>query len=144
MTRNLKTDNELTEREIKAARMLAEGEKTLDQIAKEIGVGRATLYEWRQREDFHALVSDLTQATVDRAREVLQAHAQEAAEKLVKMMKGKKSTASLRAAEQILNRTGLAAPAESVIVQQQAQAVLPDDYGAYLAWKAKQEGGAEQ
>jgi len=141
MSKNLKTDNALTEREITAARLMAEGDMTLAQVAQEVGVARPTLYEWRQREDFCAIVKDFTTETVERARELLAVHAKEAVGKLVAAMRKKPGAVSLRAAEQILNRCGLASPAESVIVQQQAQAILPDDYGEYLSWKAKQEGG---
>ena len=143
MTKNLKAADALTERHITAARMLAEGDKTLNAIAKEVGVARPTLYEWRQRDDFRAIVKDFTTETVERARELLAVHAKEAVDKLVKTMRKKPGAVSLRAAEQILNRCGLSSPAESVIVQQQAQATLPDDYGEFLRWKAGQEGGPQ-
>lgn len=145
MTQNLKAADPLTEREITAARMIAEGADTLKEIAKEAGVARATLYEWRQRQDFRELVAEMTHDTVEHAKTLLRALTSKAVKVIDNALSGVKVKGTqLDAAKQILDRGGCPKSPETAIIQQQAQATVPDDYPAYLQWKAKQEGGAEQ
>lgn len=57
----------LTERQQKAARMVAEDERTDQQIADEIGINKVTLERWKQRPDFAAAVTAQREAFRDRA-----------------------------------------------------------------------------
>lgn len=47
--------------------LLAEGEQTYDEIAKELGIDRKTLYNWRQDEEFR-------RAVVETSRQLLESY----------------------------------------------------------------------
>ena len=64
----------LSEKQIAAIAILAQpnrGGLTYDQVAKEVGVARSTIFEWKKQDDFYnALKSEIVRNTSDRLPEV--------------------------------------------------------------------------
>ena len=64
----------LNEKQIAAIAILAQpnrGGLTYDQVAKEVGVARSTIFEWKKQDDFYsALKSEIVRNTSDRLPEV--------------------------------------------------------------------------
>ena len=75
----------LNDREIRAARMEAEG-VVMREIANAVGIHRKTLYRWRDKPAYVAFVRDLRADAQRAARLTLEAGATEAARKILQLV----------------------------------------------------------
>lgn len=57
---------QFTHKQLKAIELLATGNDTFEDVAKEVGIARQTLWVWRQNREF-------VEAVVSRARDILRA-----------------------------------------------------------------------
>jgi len=101
MTQNYTLD----ERQIRAARMEAEG-VVMREIAEEVGVTRKTVYRWREIPEYSALVSALLADTQRAARATLKAGAKAAAARVLELVSSEDERIALSAAQTLLDRTG--------------------------------------
>ena len=95
----------LDERQIRAARLEAEGNTTV-QIAAEVGVHRVTIYRWREIDEYRHFVAALVADTQRAARATLQAGATDAAKRIRELMRSEDERIALSAAQTLLDRTG--------------------------------------
>lgn len=94
----------LDERQVLVCELMAKGLKTVD-VAKESGVARSTIYEWKKLEEFTAELDKLGQEFIIAARKRVQHAAPEAADMIISLMKtGKYEKTRLAAAFDILDR----------------------------------------
>jgi len=103
--RNMPQDAPLDERQIRAARMEAEG-IVMREIAAAVGVNRKTLYRWRDVPGYTAFVASLIEDTQRAARDTLRAGATDAAKRIRELMRSEDERIALSAAQTLLDRTG--------------------------------------
>ena len=95
----------LDERQIRAARMEAAGSSTVE-IAEEVGTHRATIYRWREVDEYRHLVAALLADTQRAARATLKAGAKAAAARVLELVSSEDERIALSAAQTLLDRTG--------------------------------------
>jgi len=95
----------LTCRQRRAATLEAMGHTT-DDIARTMGVHRATVFRWRRTEGYRSTVATLATDAQRAARLVLEVHAVNAAARLADLLDSPDERIALRAALAVLDRTG--------------------------------------
>jgi len=94
----------LDERQLKVCELLAKGTTVVD-IAKEVGISRQTVYDWKKLEEFVAEIDRLGQEFLNAAQGRLKFAAVLAAEEVIKLLKsGTYEKTRLSAAQDILDR----------------------------------------
>lgn len=95
----------------KAAKLIAEGELTLEEVARECGVSDRTIYRWKNVPDFDAYVRELEDAIREDAKRYLGRQALRAAMRLAELSRTGKAAdrVKLQATVEILNRCGVIA-----------------------------------
>jgi len=95
----------------KAAKLIAKGEFTVEEIAWECGVSDRTIYKWKKEPEFDAYVKELEEAIKAEAKRYLFRHALAAAQRLVELSQSAtpKDRVRLQATIEVLNRSGVIA-----------------------------------
>lgn len=129
---------QLTEQQIEAATLLVKGDVEQKAIAEQLEVDRSTLWRWQQQPEFMRCMAELAEAKIEEGRNILRAHAAEAARRIVKGMK-ERGIQGLKAAVEIIKQTmGDPSQPQLTVQQGQGQVVLTDDDLRILA---KAHGG---
>jgi len=102
----------LDARHLRAISLLTEG-MTLDEVAKEIGCGRRTLYRWRTSPLFAAALAEAASRGLGAALDRLRCLREAALDVLERLLSDAKAPAQVRlaAAREVMERTGLVAAA---------------------------------
>lgn len=94
----------LDERQIEVARLIAQGTPIIE-ITRQVNVARSTIYEWKKLEEFTAEVDSFGQEFISSAKGRLKCAAKDAADEIIKLLKGGKyEKTRLAAAVDILDR----------------------------------------
>jgi|GEM_PF-4437949 len=93
----------------KAAKLIAEGELSYEQVATECGVSYVTIWKWRKSPQFDNYVHELEEAISTEAKRYLHRHALAAAQRLVQLsVSGKPADrVRLQATVEVLDRSGV-------------------------------------
>jgi uncharacterized protein YhfF len=86
--------NKLTEQEMRFCQLIAIGELTNAQIAKELGMGDTTLYEWKRRPEIIAQIKEICESSKHLFLNKIYANAERIADKLIEMALNGKGTAN--------------------------------------------------
>lgn len=100
----------LTHRHLAAVSLLAEG-RTIEEVARELGIGRTTLYRWRTSPVFAAALAEATARGLGAALERLRCLREGAIGVLEDLLADAAAPAAVRlaAAREVMDRTGLEA-----------------------------------
>lgn len=101
----MQPDATLTTKQTRAATLEAMGTSTAE-IADAVGVHRATLFRWRQTDQYRALVALTAEDAGRVARRTLEAASMAAVDSLVALLDSTDDRVRLRTALAILDRTG--------------------------------------
>lgn len=101
----MQPDATLTTKQTRAATLEAMGTSTAE-IAAAVGVHRATLFRWRQTDQYRALVALTAEDAGRVARRALEAASMAAVDSLVALLGSDDDRVRLRTALAILDRTG--------------------------------------
>jgi hypothetical protein len=103
----------LSQRHTAAIALLAEG-KTIDEVARELAIGRTTLYRWRTTPLFAAALAQATAYGLEAAQERLRCLRENALDVLERLLTDAQTPAAvqLAAAREVMDRTGLDARTE--------------------------------
>lgn len=96
---------------IKAAKLLASGEYSVEEAARALGISERTIYKWKKCSEFTEYIQELERAAREEAKRHLVRHALHAARRLVELSeRGQpKDSVRLKATLEILDRCGVIA-----------------------------------
>lgn len=96
----------ITDRQSRAFWMALDGVSDVE-IGKELGVDRATVWRWRQLDAWRSAWSAVRSWRQNAARAVLEAGAEAAAKRVVKLVDSDDEAIALRASSDVLDRIGV-------------------------------------
>ena len=96
-----------------AAMLRARGE-TWERIAKELGVGLRTVYEWNRNEEFRALIDEYQRQAVDLAESILIDAVPAAAREMARLAtEAGSERVRVAAGKEVLDRAGVGRPSRA-------------------------------
>jgi len=97
----------LNGKQLKAARMLAEGDKTQKEIAEELKITPQTMVRWKQLPEFKEKVAEFLDELLDDQKKELKRLSKKATRTMEKLLDARSEMVRYHAAKDILDRVGL-------------------------------------
>ena len=97
----------LNGKQLKAARMLAEGDKTQKEIAEELKITPQTMVRWKQLPEFKEKVAEFLDELLDDQKKELKRLSKKATRTMEKLLDARSEMVRYQAAKDILDRVGL-------------------------------------
>jgi len=94
----------LTKKQLEAAKFMAEGNMTDEEIAKACFIGRTTLYRWKQNEEFQQAIYDFTAEMKKNIERKLMSMSSKALRELDKLLSARSEMVRLQAIKDVLDR----------------------------------------
>jgi len=94
----------LTKKQLEAAKLIAEGNMTDEEIAKACSIGRTTLYRWKQNDEFQQAIEDFTVEMKKDIQRKLMSMSSKALRELDKLLSARSEMVRLQAIKDVLDR----------------------------------------
>ena len=94
----------LTKRQLEAARLIAEGRLTLDEIAAQCKITRQTIHNWKKQEEFQKAIDDFTAEMKKDIERKLMSMSSKALRELDKLLSARSEMVRLQAIKDVLDR----------------------------------------
>lgn len=97
----------LSKKQLKAAKLIAEGNMTIDEIAKECDVSDRTIYRWKKQEEFLQAIHDFEEEIKEDIKHKLIGMSPKALKEFEKLLSARSEMVRLHAIKDLLDRIGL-------------------------------------
>ncbi|ORX22487.1 hypothetical protein BVF91_11640 [Thermoanaerobacterium sp. PSU-2] len=94
----------LTKKQLEAAKLIAEGNMTDEEIAKACSIGRTTLYRWKKQEEFRQAIDNFTAEMKKDIERKLMSMSSKALRELDKLLCARSELVRLQAIKDVLDR----------------------------------------
>jgi transposase-like protein len=121
----------LSKKQIEAARLIAEGDLLMQEIAHRLKITPQTLTNWKKKKEFNDLIDEFLDAMIDEQLRELKRITNKATRTLEKLLDAKSEMVRLNAATDILDRVGLKPVEKQKVDSNQEVTItidLPDDF----------------
>lgn len=94
----------LNKKQLEAAKMIAEGQLTLEEIAEKCEITSRTLYNWKKQEEFQKAIDDFTAEMKKDIERKLMSMSSKALRELDKLLSARSEMVRLQAIKDVLDR----------------------------------------
>lgn len=115
----------LSKRKLKAVKLIAEGNKTVEEIAQECKVSRQSIYNWKKNEEFKKAIDDFEEELREDIKHKLISMSPKALKEFNKLLSARSEMVRFQAIKDLFDRIGMK-PVEKQEIKQEIKAEVEE------------------